>query len=138
MSFPTERNWGWKDPRNSLTLRFWQGLLPKLKVIIMVRNPLEVAYSMREAQWDVVRFWPATCGKSTIAVCLRPREIPSGLVTHYDSFFANPETELRRIAAFAGLALPAGSKTPQSSWSCKSGTRNSTSISSWMRVFLIN
>ena len=40
--------WGWKDPRNSLTLPFWQELLPNLKTLIIVRNPLEVAYSMRE------------------------------------------------------------------------------------------
>src|SRR5919108_108379 len=30
--------WGWKDPRNSLTLPFWRDLLPKLKTIIIVRN----------------------------------------------------------------------------------------------------
>src|SRR5215470_7859724 len=40
--------WGWKDPRNSLTLPFWQQLLPRLKTIVVVRNPLEVAHSMRE------------------------------------------------------------------------------------------
>src|SRR5919201_6241280 len=38
--------WGWKDPRNSLTLPFWQDLLPGLKTIIVVRNPLEAAQSM--------------------------------------------------------------------------------------------
>ncbi len=46
--FASAGAWGWKDPRNSLTLPFWQGLLPKLKTVIIVRNPLEVAYSMRE------------------------------------------------------------------------------------------
>src|SRR5215467_10027179 len=35
--------WGWKDPRNSLTLPFWQQLLSRLKTVIVVRNPLEVA-----------------------------------------------------------------------------------------------
>src|SRR2546430_7153407 len=40
--------WGWKDPRNSLTLPFWQDLLPGVKTLIMVRNPLEVAHSMKE------------------------------------------------------------------------------------------
>ena len=46
--FESARVWGWKDPRNSLTLPFWQDLLPGLKTLIVVRNPLEVAYSMRE------------------------------------------------------------------------------------------
>src|SRR6516164_8854007 len=39
--------WGWKDPRTSLTLPFWQPLLPCLKVVICLRNPLEVAMSLR-------------------------------------------------------------------------------------------
>ena len=46
--FDSSNVWGWKDPRNSLTLPFWQDLLPGLKTIIVVRNPLEVAHSMRE------------------------------------------------------------------------------------------
>ena len=46
--FDSAHVWGWKDPRNSLTLPFWQDLLPGLKTLIIVRNPLEVAYSMRE------------------------------------------------------------------------------------------
>jgi hypothetical protein len=40
--------WGWKDPRNCLTLPFWQSLLPHLKTIIIIRNPLKVAYSMHK------------------------------------------------------------------------------------------
>src|SRR5258705_4142424 len=46
--FDSSTVWGWKDPRNSLTLPFWQDLVPGLKTLIIVRNPLEVAYSMRE------------------------------------------------------------------------------------------
>src|SRR5256885_733489 len=32
-------SWGWKDPRNSLTIPFWRRLIPDLKVIVCVRNP---------------------------------------------------------------------------------------------------
>ena len=41
--------WGWKDPRNSLTLPFWSSLLPQMqmKVIICLRHPLDVALSER-------------------------------------------------------------------------------------------
>jgi hypothetical protein len=46
--FHSAQIWGWKDPRNTLTLPFWQDLPPGLKTLIIVRNPLEVAYSMRE------------------------------------------------------------------------------------------
>lgn len=38
---------GWKDPRNSLTLPFWLSLVPRLKVVVCVRHPLDVARSER-------------------------------------------------------------------------------------------
>ena len=60
--FHSAQVWGWKDPRNSLTLPFWQDLLPGLKTLIIVRNPLEVAYSMREAQRNLVCVWLAALG----------------------------------------------------------------------------
>ena len=95
--------WGWKDPRNCLTLPFWQSLLPDLKTLIIVRNPLEVAYSMRERNgtsysfglrlWEIYnRRLIETAGKQ------------ARIVTHYDAFFKNAESELRRITCFAGLS----------------------------------
>ena len=94
--------WGWKDPRNSLTLPFWQELLPGLKTVVVVRNPLEVAHSMRERNgtsysfglrlWEIYnrRLFDGTSGKER-------------LITHYDLFFQQPEMELRRIMEFIGL-----------------------------------
>ena len=45
--FADREPWGWKDPRNSLTLPFWKELLPNLRVVMCVRHPLEVAWSLR-------------------------------------------------------------------------------------------
>src|SRR5213592_227467 len=94
--------WGWKDPRNSLTLPFWQDLLPGVKTLIMVRNPLEVAHSMRERNGTSyslgLRLWEIYNRRVIEAASEQNR-----LVTHYDSFFENPEVELRRIGAFVGL-----------------------------------
>ena len=47
-AFSRSTTWGWKDPRNSLTLPFWRTVVPKLRTIIVVRNPLEVAYSLQK------------------------------------------------------------------------------------------
>jgi GT2 family glycosyltransferase/glycosyltransferase involved in cell wall biosynthesis len=100
--FDSARVWGWKDPRNSLTLPFWEDLLPKLKTVIIVRNPLEVAYSMRERNGTSysfgLRLWEI--------YNRRVIETSSGqerLVTHYDLFFEDAGTELRRIVRFIGL-----------------------------------
>ncbi|MGH7983771.1 MAG: glycosyltransferase [Candidatus Udaeobacter sp.] len=94
--------WGWKDPRNSLVLPFWQNLLPGLKTLIMVRNPLEVAYSMRERNGISysfgLRLWEIYNRRLIEAATAQQQ-----LVTHYDLFFEDPESELRRIAHFIGL-----------------------------------
>ena len=36
--FDSAHVWGWKDPRNSLTLQFWNDLLPGLKTLMMVHQ----------------------------------------------------------------------------------------------------
>src|SRR5881394_1532533 len=100
--FDSASVWGWKDPRNSLTLLFWRQVLPRLKTIVVVRNPLEVAHSMKERNgtsysfglrlWEIYnrRLIEGTDGKER-------------LTTHYDYFFQDPESELRRITDFIGL-----------------------------------
>ena len=100
--FASASAWGWKDPRNSLTLPFWQGLLPKLKTVIIVRNPLEVAYSMRERNGTSysfgLRLWEIYNRRVIETASKQER-----LVTHYDLFFEDAASELRRIARFVGL-----------------------------------
>jgi GT2 family glycosyltransferase/glycosyltransferase involved in cell wall biosynthesis len=100
--FDSAHVWGWKDPRNSLTLQFWQDLLPALKTLIIVRNPLEVAYSMRERNGTSYAF-----GLRLWEIYNRRLIEAAGkhewLVTHYDLFFENAEKELHRIANFIGL-----------------------------------
>jgi GT2 family glycosyltransferase/glycosyltransferase involved in cell wall biosynthesis len=100
--FDSAKLWGWKDPRNSLALPFWQELLPGLKTLIIVRNPLEVAHSMRERNGTSyslgLRLWEIYNRRLIEAASERDR-----LVTYYDLFFENPEAELRRIVEFVGL-----------------------------------
>ncbi|HEY5992662.1 MAG TPA: hypothetical protein VIU10_08790, partial [Candidatus Udaeobacter sp.] len=94
--------WGWKDPRNCLTLPFWQDVLPGLKTLIIVRNPLEVAYSMRERNGTSysfgLRLWEIYNRRLIEAATAQQH-----LITHYDLFFEDPESELRRTAHFIGL-----------------------------------
>ncbi len=100
--FPSAQIWGWKDPRNSLTLPFWEELLPGLKTLIIVRNPLEVAYSMRKRNGTSyafgLRLWEIYNRRLIEAASKHER-----LVTHYDLFFEDAEQELQRIANFVGL-----------------------------------
>src|SRR5215216_5155315 len=38
--------WGWKDPRNSLTIAYWKRLIPDLRIVICLRNPIDVYHSL--------------------------------------------------------------------------------------------
>lgn len=55
--FEGQEPWGWKDPRNALTLPFWKSLLPSMKVLVCVRHPAEAAASL-VASTLVPRSWP--------------------------------------------------------------------------------
>lgn len=97
------KRWGWKDPRNSLTLPFWKQLIPKLKVVICLRSPLEVAESLvrRESSTDdyLLELW-RTYNRSVMAAV--PPE--DRMITHYSSYFGDPRQELRRVLGFLGIA----------------------------------
>ena len=94
--------WGWKDPRNSLTIPFWRRLLPAMRVIVCLRNPLEVADSLRARGYTSERFglslWEAYYRAIEQTV-----DSSFGLVTHYESFLAEPGAELDRVLAFLEL-----------------------------------
>ncbi|MEO6872695.1 MAG: glycosyltransferase [Chthoniobacterales bacterium] len=101
--FGNTSTWGWKDPRNSLTLPFWRDLLPAVKTIIMVRNPLEVAYSMHKRNGTSyalgLRLWEIY--NRRVMANTQPE---SRLFTSYQAFFDEPDRELQRIVGFAGLS----------------------------------
>jgi hypothetical protein len=96
--------WGWKDPRTSLTLPFWKDLLPGLRAVVCLRNPLEVADSLVRRNWHSRTFglnlW-LTYNRRILETM--PPE--ARVVTHYDSWFVDPAAELRRIAGKLGLAV---------------------------------
>ena len=50
--------WGWKDPRTSLMLDFWNGLIPNAYYILVFRNPWEVMRSMRNLKAEVFQSNP--------------------------------------------------------------------------------
>jgi hypothetical protein len=99
--------WGWKDPRNSLTVRFWQRVVPDLRVVICLRSPLEVAQSLRR-RGDLIGiplflFWLTYYRELLSAIPPQQR-----VVTHYESYFQNPNTELQRVANQIGMEVALG------------------------------
>jgi hypothetical protein len=94
--FSPHELWGWKDPRNSLMLPFWKGLIPDLKILICLRNPLEVARSLQNRSHSSLAFglnlWLSY--NQRLLYSTQPSE---RVVTHYNAYFHNPQAELRRV-----------------------------------------
>jgi hypothetical protein len=94
--------WGWKDPRNSITIQFWKTLLPELRVVVCVRNPLAVAGSLQRRN-----------GISFAASCqlwlrhyqnlLRNVSPQDRVVTLYERYFTDAHAELTRVLGELGL-----------------------------------
>jgi hypothetical protein len=103
--FCNREPWGWKDPRSCLTLPLWQSVIPGLKVVICVRNPLAVAGSMwvrdGKSYAESLDLW-LTYNQRALAAT--PRE--SRVVTHYESYFRDADAELRRVLSLLGLLVP--------------------------------
>ena len=101
--FEGREPWGWKDPRNCLTLPLWRKMLPEMKVLICVRNPLAVAKSLwlrnRIPYNESFDLW-LTYNRRVLAAA--PAECR--LITHCQSYLHDPCTEMRRVLQWAGLA----------------------------------
>ncbi len=101
-----QKFWGWKDPRNSVTLPFWKSLLPDVRVLICVRNPIEVAASLSKRN----NFSLAASSQLWLHYyrsLLAHSPFGSRVITVYENYFEHFEEELTRIAAGLGMDVGA-------------------------------
>jgi GT2 family glycosyltransferase len=98
--------WGWKDPRNSLTLPLWSRVADSLAVVACVRNPLEVALSLRRRNGISVALGLSLWAEHYERI-LATTVAESRILTHYDAYFGSARRELRRVADFVGLPVEA-------------------------------
>jgi hypothetical protein len=94
--FNAHEPWGWKDPRNSLTLPFWKHLIPNLKTLVILRNPLEAAQSLHARNHSSIMFGLKLWFVHNQCILSTIREADC-VVTHYNSYFHAPRAELRRV-----------------------------------------
>jgi hypothetical protein len=125
-AFDGEQYWGWKDPRNSITMPFWQELIPGLKALVCVRNPIEVARSLASrgyaSQPFSFKLW-LDYNRAVLANTTPEQRV----VTHYHAYFADPEAELRRVCD--ELGIPATDHAISTACSTtKSGLRHSVAV----------
>jgi hypothetical protein len=94
--------WGWKDPRTSLTLPFWRSAFGPLRSVVVVRNPLEVVTSLNRRDG-----FSTALGLTLWQIygerVLEDTSPDERLVTHFDSYFLEPDREITRVLEFLGL-----------------------------------
>jgi hypothetical protein len=107
--------WAWKDPRASLTLPFWQRLLPDASYVVCVRDPASVAASLRQRDaFDsekAARLWLLHTASALRHTEGRPR-----LVVFYDDMLDDTASTLGRLARFLDTSTNDVASIVQPSW----------------------
>lgn len=101
-NFSDQPYWAFKDPRGSLLLPFWQELLSELKVVVCLRNPLDVALSLHRRDGMPVE-QGATLWHEYVTRILATSRESNRIITFYEDFFAAPKIELARLIEFLDL-----------------------------------
>ncbi|HIO22165.1 MAG TPA: hypothetical protein EYN18_07210 [Nitrospirales bacterium] len=95
--------WGWKDPRTTLTLPFWKRVVGPLRLVLVIRNPIDVARSLESRHgWSMrsgIHLW-----KQYMDTAFRHGAGIPMFVTFYDDYFQDPMCEIQRLLRFCGLS----------------------------------
>jgi len=102
--------WVWKDPRTSVLLPFWRGVLgPRLAAVVVVRNPLEVAASLHHRHGVTSAFALALWERYNRLIVAHSSGMPV-MVTRYSDLVADAAAWLEGTREFLeglGMRLPA-------------------------------
>jgi O-antigen biosynthesis protein len=109
-NFPGARVWGFKDPRTSLTLPFWEDLIGEARYVLCHRRPLDSARSLQRRNGielgDGVALWTRYTASALAHTAGRRR-----IIISYEELFSNRESLVGELAAF--LDTPGRGETPQ-------------------------
>jgi hypothetical protein len=98
--FGAEKMWGWKDPATCLTLPFWKRLLPTMRYIICLRNPLDVARSLQ--RWDLSFLEGMRLCVLYMHSALQNTAGEQRQAVFYEDLLERWPDDLRRISLFVG------------------------------------
>ena len=99
--FAAVQLWGWKDPRTCLTLPFWQQLLPDMRYVICLRNPVDVARSLAHRD-HLSAAKSSNLWLTYVSSALHHTEGKPRLVIFYEDLMDDCLRELQRLAEFLG------------------------------------
>jgi len=93
--------WGWKDPRACLTLPFWQLLIPGMRYVICLRNPVDVARSLARRD-DFPAEKSGRLWAEHVEASLRHTAGEERLILFYEDVMADWPRALARLGGFIG------------------------------------
>lgn len=104
-----ETVWGWKDPRNCLTLPVWLSIYPNARVLHVVRDGRSVCLSLADRDGLHPAFglalWAHYVTRAERA--LEAVAEPGKLTVRFEDLMAAPGATLRRLFEFAQIEPPA-------------------------------
>ena len=107
-SFGQSELWCWKDPRSSITLPFWRGLLQQLgcelRCVVCLRNPVDLVASLEAVSMPPLRSL-AIWRTYLAAALLNTADLPRILIT-YERYFDDWQETVARLVGFAGCEVP--------------------------------
>jgi len=100
--FQSEKIWGFKDPRTSLTLPFWQEIIPEMKYIICIRNPLDVSLSLKNRNNFSIEKGLTLWIHYNISAILNTSNQKIIFIS-YENIISEPETQIDRLLKFIDI-----------------------------------
>jgi hypothetical protein len=101
-TFTDKPVWGWKEPRTTLTLPFWRQVVPDIRFVICVRNPLDVAASLLTRNQFPVALGTALWHVYT-AAALKETRPEERIFAVFNDFFTDYHAALDPILEFLNL-----------------------------------
>jgi hypothetical protein len=96
-----EQPWAFKDPRASLLLPFWSMVVPNLRVLVCIRNPIDVALSMdRRGDPYPIDHWIELWERHTRDALIGSEGCEREVLI-YEELVARPESTTSALAQFA-------------------------------------
>lgn len=111
------QRWGWKEPNTHVVLLRLMRLLPRMRFVHLMRNGLDMAFSDNQLQRDrwghlflghAIDASPCASLKYWVAVHRRILRVGAALgerflLVNYDRLCTQPDSELPKLTAFAGV-----------------------------------
>lgn len=97
--FGKVKAWSWKDPRTCLTLPFWQQILPPIKYVIVLRNPVDVARSLHVRDGFAfekgLKLWLIHTRSALVHT-----EEKARILVHYEDLMRHAASQIQRLSRF--------------------------------------